>query len=66
MQSILDKILAERPSDPLKNFEDYSQILKRTYFHEEINFERIFVDNIDWNACHKSLQMYKVIISSYV
>ncbi|XP_026820231.1 radial spoke head protein 6 homolog A-like [Rhopalosiphum maidis] len=58
LQDILDKILSERPSNPLENFEKYSMMLKRTYIHNEANFERVFVDNINRNNCFKSLQMY--------
>jgi len=61
LQDILDKLLLERPKNPLKNFEKYSMMLKRTYIDEEVNFERVFVDNINRNYCFKSLQMYKVI-----
>jgi len=38
-------------------------LLKRTYIHNETNFERVFVDNINRNYCFKSLQMYKVNLS---
>jgi len=61
LQDILDKILLERPQNPLKNFEKYSMMVKRTYIHNEANFERVFVDDINRNYCFKSLQMYKVI-----
>jgi len=61
LQDILDKILLERPKSPLKNFEKYSMMLKRTHIDDEVNFERVFVDNINRNYCFKSLQMYKVI-----
>ncbi|KAF0757937.1 radial spoke head protein 4 A-like [Aphis craccivora] len=59
LQDILNKILSERPANPLENFEKYSMLLKRTYIHNETNFERVFVDNINRNYCFKSLQMYK-------
>jgi len=61
LQDILDKILLERPKNPLQNFEKYSMMLKRTYIHNDVNFERVFVDNINRNYCFKSLQMYKVM-----
>jgi hypothetical protein len=60
LQGILDKISSERPTSPLENFEKYSQLLKRTYIHKEVNFERVFIDNINRSYCQKSLQMYKV------
>jgi len=60
LQNVLDKILSEKPTNPLENFEKYSIMLKRTYIHNEVNFERVFVDNINRNYCNKSLQMYKV------
>lgn len=60
LQEILDKILTERPTYPVANFEKYSMMLKRTYIHNEVHFERVFVDNINRNYCNKSLQMYKV------
>ncbi|XP_025198167.1 radial spoke head protein 4 homolog A-like [Melanaphis sacchari] len=59
LQNILNKILSEKPSNPLENFEKYSIMLKRTYIHNDANFERVFVDNINRNYCFKSLQMYK-------
>jgi len=61
LQDLLDKILLERPKNPLQNFEKYSMMLKRTYIHNDVNFERVFVDNINRNYCFKSLQMYKVM-----
>lgn len=61
LQGILDKILLERPTNPLDNFEKYSWMLKRTYIHEEVNFERVFVDNINRNDCRSNLKLYKVI-----
>lgn len=60
LQGIIDKILSERPENPLKSFELYSQILKRSYIPRESNFEPVFVDNINRDDCHRSLQMYKV------
>lgn len=60
LQSILDKILLERPPDPLGNFEKYSIMLKRSYIQKEVYFERVFVDNINRPDCNKHLQMYKV------
>lgn len=60
MQGILDKISYEKPSNPLENFEKYSQQLKRTYIRKDDNFERIFVDNIDRNNCQRNLKIYKV------
>jgi len=60
LQGILDKILLERPTNPLDKFEQYSQMLKRMYVHEEANFERVFVDNINRKDCHMSLEIYKV------
>lgn len=61
LQEILDKILLERPTNPLENFEQYSQMLKRTFIHKEFNFDRVFVDNINRKDCHMSLEIYKVI-----
>lgn len=60
MQGILDKILTNRPINPLEIFEEYSQMLKRSYIHKEVHFEHVFVDNINRTECIKSLQMYKV------
>ncbi|CAI6359810.1 unnamed protein product [Macrosiphum euphorbiae] len=66
LQDLLDKILLERPKNPLQNFEKYSMMLKRTYIHNDVNFERVFVDNINRNYCFKSLQMYKCALKTQV
>lgn len=62
MRRILDKILSERPNNPLENFEKFSHLVKRTYVNEEVHFEQVFVDDINRNACKNNLQMYKVVI----
>eukprot|EP00102_Acyrthosiphon_pisum_P010181 XP_008178383.1 PREDICTED: radial spoke head protein 6 homolog A-like isoform X2 [Acyrthosiphon pisum] len=41
-------------------------MLKRTYIHNDVNFERVFVDNINRNYCFKSLQMYKCALKKQV
>ncbi|VVC28841.1 Radial spokehead-like protein [Cinara cedri] len=60
LKSILDKLLVEKPKNPLETFEEYSHLLKRTYnLNEEYNFERVFVDAINRSDCRKRLHMYK-------
>lgn len=61
MRRILDKILSERPNNPLENFEKFSNLVKRTYVNKEVNFEQVFVDDINRNTCRNNLQMYKVM-----
>lgn len=64
LNGILDKLSTERPENPLEMFEEYSRLLKRTYnINEEINFEKVFVDDINRSDCRNSLNMYKVLIS---
>lgn len=61
MRRILDKILSERPNNPLENFEKFSNLVKRTYVNKEVNFEQVFVDDINRNTSRNNLQMYKVM-----
>lgn len=64
INSILNKIFAERPANPLEMFEKYSRLIKRKYnMREQINFEKVFVDIINRNDCCKNLLMYKVLIN---
>lgn len=60
LQEIINKILLEKPKNPLKSFEFYSQILKRSYIPRENYFEPVYVDHINRDDCRKNLEMYEV------
>ncbi|XP_050426671.1 radial spoke head protein 6 homolog A-like [Adelges cooleyi] len=63
--ALLEKLIFQRPPNPVTFFEYYSEEIKKEFRNPIREYGSHFLDSIDQNACENSTELYKNIIWSW-